>query len=165
MIELKKKALRVESEKPLAVYYDDKVVGNKIPSILSNKIQERSKEGGVYHGQAALGENFVYSEGISFCWLDCAFFIALPFGLPVVGDMRLNAFRKGEQLVEYLVLLSAKYNLNRRQLKHVVARVLDLQAERKAGASADNADTLRFGLLKAWQIEGLRVEILKLLEK
>jgi len=28
MIELKKKDLRVESEKPLAVYYDDKVVGN-----------------------------------------------------------------------------------------------------------------------------------------
>ena len=38
----------------------------------------------------------------------------------------------------------------------MVAQALDLQAERKAGASADNADTLRFGLLKAWQIEGLR---------
>ncbi len=87
------------------------------------------------------------------------------FGLPVVGDMRLNAFRKGEQLVEYLVLLSAKHDLNRLQLKHMVAQVLDLQAGRKAGASADNADALRFGLLKAWQIEGLRAEILKLLEK
>ena len=87
------------------------------------------------------------------------------FGLPVVGDMRLNAFRKGEQLVEYLVLLSAKYDLNRKQLKHMVACALDLQAGRKAGASADNADALRFGLVKAWQIEELRAEILKLLEK
>jgi hypothetical protein len=87
------------------------------------------------------------------------------FGLPVVGDMRLKAFRKGEQLVEYLVLLSAKHDLNRQQLKHMVVRALDLQAKRKAGASADNADALRFGLLKAWQIEGLRAEILKILEK
>ena len=55
--------------------------------------------------------------------------------------------------------------MNRRQLKHMVARALDLQAEQKAGASADNTDALRFGLLKAWQIEGLRAEILKLLEK
>jgi hypothetical protein len=67
--------------------------------------------------------------------------------------------------VEYLVLLSAKYDLNRRQLKHMVARALDLQAGRKARASADNANALRFGLLKAWQIDGLRAEILKLLEK
>ena len=87
------------------------------------------------------------------------------FGLTVVGDMRLKAFRKGEQLVEYLVLLSAEHDLNRRQLKHMVAGALDLQAGRKAGASADNADALRFGLLKAWQIEGLRTEILELLEK
>ena len=35
-------------------------------------------------------------------------------------DMRLKAFRKGEQFVEFLVLLSAKYDLNRRQLKHMV---------------------------------------------
>lgn len=39
-------------------------------------------------------------------------FFAFPFGLPVVWDMRLKAFRKWEQLVEYLVMLSAKHDLN-----------------------------------------------------
>ncbi len=87
------------------------------------------------------------------------------FGLPVVGDMRLKAFRKGEQLVEYLVMLSAKHDLNRRQLKNIVLNALDLEAWRKDGVSADNAEALRFGMLKAWQIEGLRAEILKILEK
>ena len=48
------------------------------------------------------------------------------FGLSVVGDMRLKAFRKGEQLVEYLVLLGKKYDLSRRQLKHMVVMALGL---------------------------------------
>ena len=156
--------LTVESEKPLAVYYDDKVVGNKIPSILSNKIQERSKEGACIMVRPRWGKFRLQRRHI-FLLVGLCFFIALPFRLPVVWDMRLKAFRKWEQLVEYLVMLSAKHDLNRRQLKHMVAQALDLQAERKAGVSADNADAPRFGLLKAWQIEGLRAEILKLLEK
>lgn len=57
------------------------------------------------------------------------------------------------------------YNLNRRQLKHMVAGILNLQAERKAGASSDNVDVLCIGLLKAWQINELRADILKLFEK
>jgi hypothetical protein len=85
------------------------------------------------------------------------------FGLPVVGDMRLKSFRKGEQLVEYLLLLSVKYDLNRLQLKQMVAKVLELNTGVKEGASVDDAGSLLFGQLKAWQIQGLRREILKLL--
>lgn len=76
------------------------------------------------------------------------------FGLPVVGDLRLKAFRKGEQLVEYLVLLGKKYSLNRRQLKHMVVKAL-----------GPEQDTVNIGPLRMWQIEGLRAEIVRLLEK
>lgn len=83
------------------------------------------------------------------------------FDLPVIGDMRIKAFRKGEQLVEYLVLLSRKYNLSREQLRHMVNDFIDLNAYSRITSKADDADSLQFGSLKTWQIEGLRKEILK----
>lgn len=85
------------------------------------------------------------------------------FGLPVVGDMRLKAFRKGEQLIEYLVLLSRKYGLTRMQLKYMIEKVLELEVEPRDNSTADDADSLRFKALKVWQIKGLRQEIIKLL--
>ncbi len=72
------------------------------------------------------------------------------FGLPVVGDMRLKALRNGEQLIEYLVLLSQKHQLKRRQLKQMVANVFE-----------PHSDALFPNQFKTWQIQGLRSEILK----
>ncbi len=86
------------------------------------------------------------------------------FGLPVVADLRVKAFRKGQQLVEYLVLLGAKYGLNRQELKHLVTSAVELKTEARAGHQADDADSTRFGSLKAWQIEGLRGRILEMIE-
>jgi hypothetical protein len=87
------------------------------------------------------------------------------FGLPVVADMRLKAFRNGEQIVEYLALLADKRGLSREQLKLIVFDAVEIRAGRKKGAGADNADALRFSSLSAWDIRELRKAILEELEK
>ena len=102
MIELKKKALRLESEKPLAVYYDDKVVGNKIPSILSNKIQKRSKEGACIMVRPRWGK-FRLQRRYIFLLIGLCFFIALPLAradvikLRATADIWLSAFNERER--------------------------------------------------------------------
>jgi hypothetical protein len=84
------------------------------------------------------------------------------FGLPVVGDMRLKAFRKGEQLVEYLILLAEKHGLSRAQLRHMVARALFPGASWEEGETfVENTVPVRYRTIEAWRIEGLRREILK----
>lgn len=83
----------------------------------------------------------------------------------VLADMRLKAFREGQQLIEYLVELGKRYNLNREQLKALVHGAVALETGRVAGAGADNADALVFGALKAWQIAGLRRAIAELIVK
>jgi len=85
------------------------------------------------------------------------------FGIPVVGDMRLKAFRKGEQIIEYLDMLSEKYSLQRKQINKMVNDAIELSVGRMPGAGSDNADAIRAGTLKAWQIDGLRHAILSLI--
>ena len=87
------------------------------------------------------------------------------FGLDVVGDMRLKALRDGQQMIEYLVLLSRKYGLQREQVKEMVHRAVYLKAVTRAGAGADNADALEFGTLKAWQISELRRGLAELIAR
>jgi len=83
----------------------------------------------------------------------------------VLADMRLKAFRDGQQLIEYLVELGRRYGLNREQLKAMAHGAVALDTGRVAGAGADNADALVFGALKAWQIAGLRRAIAELIVK
>jgi len=83
----------------------------------------------------------------------------------VLADMRLKAFRDGQQLIEYLVELGRRYNLNREQLKAMVHGAVAIETGRVAGAGADNADALVFGSLKAWQLAGLRRAIAELIVK
>jgi len=85
------------------------------------------------------------------------------FGAGPVADMRLKAFRDAEQLAEYLHIVAARYNLNRRQLRAMVAPAVDLRARTAAGAAADNADALRFGKLTAWQMAQLRRALAELI--
>lgn len=87
------------------------------------------------------------------------------FNQPVVADMRLKAFRDGQQLIEYLVELGKRYRLNREQLKAMVHGAVAIETGRVAGAGADNADALVFGALRAWQIAGLRRAIAELIVK
>jgi len=87
------------------------------------------------------------------------------FGVSVVGDMRLKAFRQGEQIVEYLVMVGDKYKLGREQLKAMVFEAVEIKTGRLEGASLDNADALTFSSMKAWQIKELRRRLLELLER
>jgi len=85
------------------------------------------------------------------------------FGLPVVGDMRLKAFRKGEQIIEYLALAGKKHNFSRKKLKAIIENALEIKSTSRASSNADNADALMFAPLKAWQITELRKKLLELL--
>ncbi|KPK83984.1 MAG: hypothetical protein AMJ81_06850 [Phycisphaerae bacterium SM23_33] len=85
------------------------------------------------------------------------------FGVPVVADMRLKAFRDAEQIAEYLKLVADRYGLNREQLRAMVAPAVAVQAGTRAGAAADNADALSFGSLKACQLAGLRRALAELI--
>jgi len=87
------------------------------------------------------------------------------FGLPAVADMRLKALRDGEQLIEYLVLLSHKYGLTREQIKAMVEDAVQLSGGRRAGASADDADALRFAHIDAWRLSELRRAIGELVQR
>lgn len=86
-------------------------------------------------------------------------------GHTALADMRLKALRDGQQLIEYLVELGRRYNLNREQLKAMVHAAVAIETSRVAGAGADNADALVFGSLKAWQIAGLRRAIAEAIVK
>ena len=87
------------------------------------------------------------------------------FGTGPVADMRLKAFRDGQQLAEYLNIVEKRYGLNREQVRVMVGRAIRLRGATKAGAAADNADALRFGTLKAWQISELRRTLAELIVK
>ncbi|KKL69405.1 hypothetical protein LCGC14_2115300, partial [marine sediment metagenome] len=78
------------------------------------------------------------------------------FGEVVVADMRMKALRDGEQLAQYCRLVGRRYGLNRRQLRAMVAAAMPIRAGTAGGASADNADALRFARVKAWQVAALR---------
>ena len=78
------------------------------------------------------------------------------FGIPVVGDMRLKAARDGQQIAEYFELFHKKYNLTRGQVKALVIKRINVHAQTKTEAGADNADALISNSLKAWEIANLR---------
>lgn len=77
-------------------------------------------------------------------------------GEKVLADMRVKAFRDGEQLIEYLDLVGAKKGLRSEQLAAMVNQFAGLGASKLAGASADNADAVRMGALPDWKISALR---------
>ena len=85
------------------------------------------------------------------------------FGTPPVADIRVKAARDGEQICEYLKIVAERYQLNREQVRAMVAGAVKLEGSTKAGASADNADALIFSRLKAWQIAGLRRSLAELI--
>jgi hypothetical protein len=70
--------------------------------------------------------------------------------------MRVKAFRDGEQLIEYLELVAAKKGLRSEQLAAMVNAFAGLGASKLAGASADNADSIRMRTLPDWKIAALR---------
>jgi hypothetical protein len=81
------------------------------------------------------------------------------FGLPVVGDIRLKALRDGQQIIEYLVILGERRQLNREQIGAMLERSLSLSSRVAPDSSADDAGAGRFSGLEAWQIAGLRQKL------
>jgi len=81
------------------------------------------------------------------------------FGEPVVGDLRLKAFRDGAQLIEYLVLLVERDGLQREQVSDAITRVLTVSAGALDGARLDDADAGRFSTLDTWQIAAVRRQV------
>jgi len=85
------------------------------------------------------------------------------FNLAVVGDMRLKAFRDGEQMIEYLVLLGKKHGLNRRHLKYLVLDAISPKSGPKEGGYYQGSGDFLKAFSKAWQIQALRMRILEML--
>jgi hypothetical protein len=85
------------------------------------------------------------------------------FGVPCVADLRLKAFREGQQLAEYLNLVAQRYRLSREQLRAMVLRALPIAAGTAAGAGADNAEALVFSKLNPWQLTELRRALAELI--
>ncbi|MDR4499297.1 MAG: hypothetical protein MRK02_15470 [Candidatus Scalindua sp.] len=85
------------------------------------------------------------------------------FGLSVVADMRLKAFRAGEQLIEYCVLLANKKKLSREQISEFVSQFFKLHMKR-TDINPDNADAKQSPTLMAWQISELRKQLAKIIE-
>ncbi len=67
--------------------------------------------------------------------------------------------------MEYLTILAERYNLRREQIKAMLEEVMSFKAETRSGAAADNADSLKFATLKAWQISELRRCLAELIVK
>jgi hypothetical protein len=87
------------------------------------------------------------------------------FGVPVVADMRIKAFRDGQQIIEYMAILAKKRNLQREQIQAMVADAIRIEASRPEGANADDADAMRFSGLKDWQIAQLRARLAEMIAK
>ena len=88
------------------------------------------------------------------------------FGLPVVGDMRLKALRDGEQIVEYLVILSDRYHLQRDQVAGAARQTA--ASLRGPRVQAHQQMTLRprdSSALEDWQIAGLRRTLAELITR
>jgi len=85
------------------------------------------------------------------------------FGVACVADLRLKAFREGQQIAEYLNLAGKRCKLNREQLRAMVARAVPMRARTASGAGADNADALAFIGLDAWRLAELRRALAELI--
>ena len=62
-----------------------------------------------------------------------------------------------------LNLLAAVAEFEREQISAMVHQAIRLQAGVRPGAGADNADALRFGTVKAWQLAELRRTLAELI--
>jgi hypothetical protein len=85
------------------------------------------------------------------------------FGLAVVGDMRLKAFRDGQQLIEYLTLLAERRHLSRQQIKAMIHEATRSRREPQRAGPIDDADSIEFAALSARHLDELRRRIAGLL--
>jgi len=77
--------------------------------------------------------------------------------------MRLKAFRSGEQLIEYCIILANKEKLSREQIKEFVSQFLKIDIKR-TDTNPENADAKQSTSLMAWRISELRKQLAELIE-
>jgi hypothetical protein len=84
------------------------------------------------------------------------FYVGKKFGLNEPFDcLRLKAFRRGEQDVEYMTLLAGRKGWDRDAVAHAVAATLDLSEETKRQYEED-AGSIRFDGIADAQLDQLR---------
>ncbi len=84
-------------------------------------------------------------------------------GLSVVGDVRLKAFRDGQQLIEYLTLLAEQRRLTREQVKAMIHEGLRQAGRVRTAGPAGDADSLGIRNLTAWDFYQIRRRVAELL--
>jgi hypothetical protein len=80
------------------------------------------------------------------------------------GCLRLKAFRRGEQDVEYMILLARKKGWDREAVARAVAGALDLSEEARRQYEED-AGTIRFDRIADAQLDQLRLRVAAALVK
>jgi hypothetical protein len=78
------------------------------------------------------------------------------------ASLRLKAYRRGQQDVEYLALLAAKQGWSREAVSAAIGGALDLTAD-LSQRSEEDAGEVRFGKLRDGQLEELRVRVARAL--
>jgi hypothetical protein len=87
------------------------------------------------------------------------FYVGKKFGLNEPFDcLRLKAFRRGEQDVEYMTLLARKKGWEREAVAHAIAGALDLSEETRR-AYEDDAGSIHFDNVSDAQIDQLRLRL------
>ena len=93
------------------------------------------------------------------------FYVGKKFGLNEPFDcLRLKAFRRGEQDVEYMTLLARKKGWDREAVAHAVAKSLDLSQETRRQYEED-AGSIRFDGIADAQLDQLRGRVAAALSK
>jgi hypothetical protein len=93
------------------------------------------------------------------------FYVGRKFGLNQPFDcLRLKAFRRGEQDVEYMTLLARSKGWDRDAVAHAVAATLDLSEESRRQDEED-AGTIRFDHVSDPQLDQLRLRVARALTK
>jgi len=87
------------------------------------------------------------------------FYPGLKFGqLEPFPSLRLKAYRRGQQDMEYLILLAHKVGWDRDAVTHAVSKALDLSGEVRMGYEED-AGTIRFLNVKDADMDAIRLRV------
>jgi hypothetical protein len=80
------------------------------------------------------------------------------------ASLRLKAFRRGQQDVEYMVLLSKRAGWDREAVTHAVSGALDLSSDFKQ-TSEEDAGTMDYRRTRDEQLEGILHRVARALER
>ena len=86
------------------------------------------------------------------------------FNTPVVADMRLKAFRQGQQIIEYAVLLAERKKLSRQQVRAFITQFFPVGLV-NTGSNVDNADSKKSTTFVSWEFSALKKQMARLISE